>query len=277
LPVVVARVKNYNGSWDKMDEEFKVELQRIIEHLLKSDSLVLKKINSKDLRGVELKEYIDQYFKLFQSDTLPQAQSIYESTIDKQMSILIARCVDHYKELIVKNQDLLAEENLHIFHDMAKNKTLIMYKDEKKMGNSDHERRFKAVLEETLDKLFTEWKDRTLKSFEQIKEEKAKTEAAILEKAQLEKEAMEAEIRTQQQLQELENQKKLSAIEQEKYDAQKKLLDARLEAEKERARAVEAERDAQKAWREVLEQKLIAERLANQQQQQKKKRFCSVM
>lgn len=259
-----------------MDEEFKEELQKIIEDLLTADNLVLKKINSKDLKGVEMKEYIDSYFKLFQSDDLPQAQSIYESTIDKQMSILIEKCIEHYKELIFKNSDLMSEDNLHIFHDMGKNKTVIMFKDEKKMGNIEHERKYKAELEAQMEKLYVEWKDRTLKSLEQVREEKDRTEKAVREKEQLEQEAIKAEAETKIRLAELENQKKLTLIEQEKYDAQRKLLDARLEVEKEKARAVEAERDAQKAYREALEQKLIAERLRNQSQP-KKKGWCSIM
>lgn len=77
----------YNGNWGDMDEEFKEELIRLIPHILAPENLVVKKINNKDLNSSEMKEYIESYFTLFQSDSLPQAQSIYESTIDKQMHI----------------------------------------------------------------------------------------------------------------------------------------------------------------------------------------------
>lgn len=65
----VARKKDYDGRWKLMDEEFKDELVIIIEKLLKPEKLVLKKINGKDLKAFELKEFIESYFKLFQSDT----------------------------------------------------------------------------------------------------------------------------------------------------------------------------------------------------------------
>lgn len=274
----VARKKGYDGRWELMDEEFKEELVIIIEKLLKPDQLVLKKINGKDLKGHELKEYIESYFKLFQSDTLPQAQSIYESTIDKQMNILIAKCLDSYKENIVKNQDLLEEENLHIFHEMSKSKTVIMFKDEKKMGNAEHEKKYKAQLEAQMEKLYAEWKDRSLKSIKQLKDEKQKTEEAIKEKMKLEQEALEAERLTREKQVELERQKELQLIENDKYELEKKSMDLRLEAEKERARAVEAERDAEKAWRQVLEEKLKNEQLQNQQKPPGRKWYqCSVM
>lgn len=259
----VARDKKYDGKWSKMDEEFREELEKIISELCAPENLVLKKINSKDLKAFELKEYIENYFELFQSSELPQAQSIYESTIEKQMNILIAKCLDSYKQNIVKNQDLLTKYNLEIFHDMSKSKTLIMFKDEKKMGNVQHEKKYKEQLEKVLEKAYAEWKDRSLKSLQQIEEEKKKTEEAIKEKHRLEQEAIEAERETKLRMAELERQKELQLIESEKYEAEKKLIEARLEAEKERARAVEAERDAEKAWRQVLEEKLENEKLRN--------------
>lgn len=93
----VARVKEYDGKWSLMEEDFKDELVKIIEKLLAPKNLVLKKINGKDLNGSELKEYMKSYFKLFQSDTLPEAKPIYESTIERQMTILVEKCLDAYK------------------------------------------------------------------------------------------------------------------------------------------------------------------------------------
>lgn len=273
----VARKKDYDGQWKLMDEEFKDELVIIIEKLLSPQNVVLKKINGKDLNGFELKEYIESYFKLFQSDTLPQAQSIYESTIDKQMNILIAKCLDSYKQNIVKNQDLLDEGNLHIFHEMSKAKTLIMFKDEKKMGNSDHEKKYKLQLERQMEKMYTEWRDRSIKSLQQLKQEKKKTEKAIKEKLRLEQEALEAARKTLEKQAELERQKSLQLIENDKYEAEKKAMNSRLETEKEKARAVEAERDAEKAWRELLEEKLRNEKLINDQNSRRNWYDCSVM
>jgi hypothetical protein len=51
---------------------------------------------------------------------------------------------------------------------------------------------------------------------------------------------------------------------------------SRLAAEEANRKRVEAEREAEKAFREVLEQKLINEKLVNQQNQ-KKKGGCTIL
>ena len=262
--------KDYDGQWKCLDKDFKDELAIIIEKLLGPDKLVLKKINDKDLKSFEFNEYIQTFFILFQSDTLPEVQSIYESTIDKQMSILITKCVDSYKENIVKNQDLVEEETLHIFHEMSKSKTLIMFNGEKKMGNNEHERKYKAQLEAQMDKIYVEWRHRTLLSMQKLSEEKQKTEEAVKEKFRLEQELLDAVRTTRESLKLLENQNKMKLIEDEKYEAQQKEMESRLEAEQERAKRVEAEKKADKAFRQVLEEKLKNEKLKNEKEQTKK-------
>ena len=257
-----------------MDEEFKDELVIIIEKILKPDNLILKKINEKDLKSVELKEYIESYFKLFASDTLPQALSIYESTIDKQMNILISKCLDSYKQNIYLTRDLMTEDTLYIFHDMSKDKTLIMFKNEKKMGNAKHAKVYEEQLEAQMEKLYVEWKDTSIKSLREVEAEKKKTEEAIQEKLRLEQETLEAERLTREKQADLERQKELQLIESDRYEAEKNAMALRLEVEKERAKTVEAERDAQRAWREGLQQKLEIERLKNQQ---KPKKGCTIL
>lgn len=260
----VARNKNFDGRWKLMDEEFKDELVIIIEKLLKPDNLVIKKINGKDLTGVELKEYIQSYFKLFSSEALPQALSIYESTIERQMNILISKCLDSYRENIAKNKDYLNQNNLHIFYNLSKSQTLLMFKDEKKMGNIEHENKYKAQLEAQMEKLYVDWKDQSLRSLQQIEAEKEKTEKVIKEKQKLEQETLDAVMLTKEKQAELERQNELQLISNEKYEVEKQNMALRLEAEKERARVVEAQRETDKAFRQLLEEKLRYEMLVHQ-------------
>lgn len=207
----------YDGSWKMMDEEFKDELVIVIEKLLGEENLVLKKIDGKNLKASEFKEYMVAYFKLFESDELPQALSIYESTIERQMSMLITKCLSAYNKTVDENQHLFQEDNIHVFHEMSKSKTLIMFKDAKKMGNAEHEKKYKVQLEAEMEKLYVEWKDRSLKHLQQLREERERTEAAVLEKVRLEQEALEKELKSARQRQaELEESLRNEILTQEK-------------------------------------------------------------
>jgi len=269
----VARDKKYDGRWSEMDEEFKDDLFKIIPFMLKPSKLVLKKINNNSLKCFELKEYIETYFKVFQSDEMPQAQSIYELTVERQMSLLVSECFDSYKRNIIKNEDLLCEENLYVFHEMSKDNTLLLFKDAKKMGNANHERTYIQKLEDMLENYYKEWSNHSLKSFQQMAEEKKKVEEAIKERNQMEMEAIEAERQTRERLEELERQKEMQLIEQEKYETAKQLNETRLEAERERTRAIEAERKAEEALRKAAEHKLEAEGLKNNRD----RRDCTIL
>lgn len=172
----VAGTKNYNGQWSLMHEKFKDVLKIIIEELLDPENLILKKINGEYLTGFELKEYIKSLSPLFQSETLPPAKSIYELLIDRQMSVLIDNCLDFYKKNIAQNEDELTEDNLELIHGHCASKTLILFKDEKKMGNSGHEKKYQDQLEAAMNKLYTEWHDQTIKSLQQIRKHKLEAE-----------------------------------------------------------------------------------------------------
>jgi hypothetical protein len=184
-----------------MDEDFKIELFNLIEYLLKPERLVLKKINGKNLKGSEFLEYVLQYFKLFQSDKLPQAQSIYESTVEKQMNILVELCLDNYKETVYKNQDLITNiAQIPIFHTMSKNQSMLMYKESKKMGNAGHDMKFKKILGKKISDVYKEWKGSVEKRIRLIEDEKEKARKEIERKHQIELRRKENERKLQEEI-----------------------------------------------------------------------------
>ena len=258
----VARDSKYDGSWGKIDEEFKQELVILIPKILAPENIVLKKINNKDLNCFEMKEYIESYFTLFQSDTLPEAQSIYESTIDKQMNILIGKCMESYKLNIYKNQDFMTEKNLHIFHEMSKSSTILRYKEEKKMGNAEHDKKYRVELEKQIEKMYLEWKDRALKAIRMVEMEQKTTEDALKEAERLQEEAKEAERITIQQIKDLDKAKELHQIEAGKYEIEKQLIESKLETERERAISAEKQVKSEKAFQK--EQRKTEESLKEQ-------------
>jgi atlastin len=189
----VIRNKKFTGEWQAMDETFKAELTNVIQTLLSSTSLVPKKINGKTLTGAELKNHLILYFESFRSDDLPQPKTLVEGMVEMLMNSLIDKCVESYKQVISENRDKFEEGNLEHFNDLAKTKAMLMFKDEKKMGNEAQLQKFESKLSEIIQKNFEEWKGETGHHLKQMKEEKEKSAAAIIEKKKAEKEKLEAE------------------------------------------------------------------------------------
>lgn len=183
-----------------MDEDFRGELFNLIEYLLKPEKLNPKKINGKDLIATEFLEYILQYFKLFQSDKLPKAQSIYESTVERQMYILVEQCVEIYKETVYMNQDVIRNaRHITLFHNGSKNKAFFMYKNSKKMGNSEHDEQFKLILEVKIGEAFKEWKESMDRRIQVIEAEKERTRLELDEQHQLKVKIKTDELKAQEE------------------------------------------------------------------------------
>lgn len=229
-----------NGCWKDMDEDFMEELKILIERLLNPDKLVLKKIDGKELDGANLKGFIETYLKLFQSDDLPPAQSIYESTVEKKNSLIVNECLEHYKETIFINQGLINNvDQIPIFHEMSKNKALVMFKEKKKMGNAEHEKKkFKEVLEAQIEKFYESWKDQSASGIEKFNEEKEKTKKDLEEKDRLAAEQLENVKNAAQNLIDLEKLKIENRITEEKYKHEKEISMVRLKSEQDRSEAL---------------------------------------
>ncbi|XP_070497542.1 atlastin-2-like [Chironomus tepperi] len=178
--------RKYDGNWREMDEEFKEEIEKLIDHLLKPDNLVPKRINGKDVKSSEFLAYIDQYFKLFSSNLLPEAQSIYETTVEQQLSFLINSCFDNYLKSIQDHESSIISINyVSIVHKMCKLQSLLLFKDSMKMGNSEHERKFRKNLENRIDNFYAAWAEKTTAKVRKDVEEKEKSRLAALEMERL--------------------------------------------------------------------------------------------
>lgn len=233
---------DYDGSWGGMDIDFKEGLEIVIDYLLKPERLVLKKINSKELNGNEVLEYIQGYLKLFQSDQLPKAQSIYESTVEKQLSIIVENCFNTYKKVIFKSKDILTNrDQIPMAHGNAKAHAILLYRDEKKMGSFEHEQKFRNILEQKIESLFEDWKSETEVCIARIKAEEEKTLKLIEEKQKLYEAQLESEKQAYENLIRISNEMK---NEQEAEIARLRLLH-----EQERTKRMEEEEEKDEAVR----------------------------
>ena len=228
----VSSTEGYNGCLRDMDEDFKYELLRIIPHLLMPERLVVKKVNGMQLNGVEFLEYIEKYFKIFQSDRLPQARAVFELTVDTHLTTIVSSCLEKYKFLIYEKPSIIEKiEELPIIHEASKNDVLLMYKDSKKMGNADHEVKFRKILENQIDKIYKEWKEQNETNIRKVEDEKNKTRMAeeekqklALDKLKLEQDAAKHKFELEKVKQDFEMQKlvftKDKEIEQIKFKAE---------------------------------------------------------
>ncbi|XP_070505453.1 atlastin-like [Chironomus tepperi] len=228
----VASNKNYDGRWSEMDEEFKDELQKLIECLLLPDNLVVKKINSMEINVEEMKEYLQNYLKLFQSNADPEVSSIYDLTIDSYMSRSIRKCIDEYKQVIYENKDLMNDESIETIHENCKKKAMEDYDDMKKMGNYEHVEAFRIKLSEKIDKIYDEMKVQNEKNSSRIEEEMNEQEKK-LEKLKQQRKEVEAELDLAVSM--LRNLKEIvpeNKNELEELNQQMKIAESRIKAAK---------------------------------------------
>lgn len=248
-----------------MDEDFKDELFNVIESLLKYEMLSVKKINGKDLKGSEYLEYMLQYYKIFQSDEIPQTQSIYESTVEKQNLILIDMCITKYEETVYKNRDLITNiAQFPILHNMSKSEAMLMFKESKKMGNDLHEVKFKKILSDKIEEKYQKWSDRQEKNLKEIELEVEKTRLALEEKQKLELEYYEKEKKATEELRRLDRLYAEKEIEKEKYLKEKEVAEVKLKAEQDRLKTLELEKIRNDSDRQFLKMMLQAEVNRNQ-------------
>ncbi|KAL7014862.1 hypothetical protein ACKWTF_016156 [Chironomus riparius] len=228
---VIGNKKNqqmYDGNWGEMDEEFVKELAILIDHLLKPERLVLKKVNQNKLQAAEYFGYLDEYFHLFQSEEIPEAKTIYEITVDKNMNTLIDSCYDQYVQNIFQNEELIeTSDQIVIVHRMSKNDALLLYKTSKKMGNKNHDLKFKDILSLKIEEYYKSWLNTSETNLKEIEEQKEKTRKLFQEKHEYQLQMIDDEkAALEEMLKEMESENK-SIIEREE-----KLYKEKIEKEK---------------------------------------------
>jgi len=248
----VASSKSYDGHWSKMKATFKTELKNVIEKLLLPNNLILKKVNSQELTGYEIKTYIHQYFQSFQSDKIPKALSIYELTIENHMNNLIVKCIECYELSIYRNHDLLNENSIHTIHDKCEKRAIEMYNKARKMGTFEHKRKFRIELEKRIDKIYLNAKDQLKENFQNIKEKKQQLEDALNREEQQKKQAELAKKLTEEKLREIEKKNEQNEMDVKKFKEEKEILEARLKAEQEKIKQFEEKQKNDVAFRRKL-------------------------
>lgn len=276
----VARVSTYDGRWSQMDEEFREELKAVIPQLLKAENLVTKKVNNIEMNGEMINEYFQQYIALFQAGSSVQPQSIYETTIDKFMMAIVAKCYEIYKTHVNNGSGAVGDETgITNVYNASKESAFAAYNAERKMGTTEHVEKYRLVLDHQMEKDSIEWRAIALANIIRIREEKRRTEEAAAEAERLRLHRIEQERLAQERIAQLEREAREREAEAARQQEVLRQQQIAIAAEQERQRVAEEQRQ-----REIAEQQRIeaeraaeAERARQQQQHRKKKKRCLVM
>lgn len=166
---IVARNSSYNGRWADIDEEFIDAMKEMFPIFLAPSNLTVKTINNNPVKAFELAVFIKKYVELFKSENLPEAKSIYESTLDNQFQILMSKAVEVYLHMIQSHQPNITQfDQVAQLHNSSLNLALKYFDDERKFGNLEEGFLYRNELESKLEKAFIEWAPLTIDHLNKI-------------------------------------------------------------------------------------------------------------
>lgn len=251
-----ARNSTFDGRWSGIDEEFVQTMKELFPTILAPVNLTLKSVNGNPIRAFELAVYIKQYVDLFKSEKLPEAKSIYESTLDNQFQILMSSSVELYLQSISSYQDRIKNKSeILTLHTLAKRLALKYFMDEKKFGKEEEAVVYRQELDAKLEKAYGEWSTTLKDEMEKLSKEQAKTDAQKNLVNQAEDREKSAKRKTEFADQKyLDLQRQIASI---KVDNE----ESRREAERMRKLLQEAEKERQYLMRSEKEAKLQAQQI----------------
>ncbi|KAL7017431.1 hypothetical protein ACKWTF_010376 [Chironomus riparius] len=272
----VARDSNYDGRWAPMDEDFLNELKLLIPKLLSVEHLTTKKINGIDMTGALANEYFQQFLNIFQSSTVVQPQSIYETTIDKFMTSLVNRCFDIYKNFVNNSVNgIQNEDQINNVFNTSKGSAMSTFDNEKKMGSPAHAANYRAILNTRIDNDSVGWKGTTMAKILKVREDQRRAEEAAREAARLQREREEQERLARERQAQLEREAAERAAEAARQAEILRQQQLAIQAEQERQRLAEEQRQREIAEQQRIEAERAAEAERNRPRKRKKK--CSIM
>lgn len=243
-----ARNSSFDGRWSAIDEDFVESMKELFPILLAPSNLTVKTINNVPIKAFELSVYVKQYVDLFKSEHMPEAKTIYESTLDNQLQILMSKAVEVYLESISLYQENIKNPaEIDQLHLISKTLALNYFDDEKKFGSAEDGLVFRKQLDDKLEKAATEWKPVTLEFLGKIKVEQKKTDDQ-------KKLATNAQKRDEVAKQEAEvADKRYEKLQKEIAQARYDTAEARRDAENTRKLLQKAQLDREQALRKEQE------------------------
>jgi Guanylate-binding protein, N-terminal domain len=172
----------YNGNWGELNEDFKDNLEDLVQAIFAPKHLKKKRFMGKEVTVKEFKGYMTAFFGIFQSPKLKDMKTIYETAIEKQMETIIAKCLESYKKAMKEFEDFSQSDFAEVLdrnHNLTKTLTILSFRSERKMGSNEHDMLYEAELEREIDLYHTITKQNLLNIHENVLKIQKQNEAAI--------------------------------------------------------------------------------------------------
>lgn len=159
--------RNYNGSLSKLEPEFVEYLQILIEELLSSENLVVKKIFDKEITGNDLMNYAAAILLAYQSPELPEIDSIFNIAVKSEMKKLSDIVYEKYTMNISQStyfEETNFEERLSNDHKKYQQIAVDEFIQMPKIGDETTENMYKNFIINQTDTFFLKWKHQAMKT-----------------------------------------------------------------------------------------------------------------
>ena len=151
--------KKFIGKIEDIDCEFLCQVKDFVESIF-TGNLFVKNFNGREITGGELLMYFQNYCKIFESDKMPEANTILKSTSEANNWAAKSKVVDSY---LISMKKYVEETNgktldLEKKHAELKNQAIKDFKSLPKMGGVSMSEPYLLQIESELDKHFIDLK-----------------------------------------------------------------------------------------------------------------------
>ncbi|XP_049952432.1 atlastin isoform X1 [Schistocerca serialis cubense] len=158
----VATHPEFDGKLSDIENDFKVQLQRLIPMLLAPENLVPKEIAGQKVKAKELLQYFKSYIEIYKGDELPEPKSMLVATAEGNNLAAVAVAKDTYKhdmeEVCGGTKPYLSSAHLEAEHNRVKDKAIHQFRSKRKMGGDEFSEKYREALEKDLDEMFVQFK-----------------------------------------------------------------------------------------------------------------------
>ncbi|KAL7048133.1 hypothetical protein ACKWTF_003234 [Chironomus riparius] len=150
--------ETFDGRWNLLNDEFKVQIKTLIESILSPKNLAIKKIFDKKVTAKELLKYILLIFAAFKGSDAPKSKFIFDSFIKPELTELSEQAVNEYMKKMRQSTDHTNPNyaiKLLTDHNRIKMEVIEIFKNVPKMTSKNE---FIGLISLNIEIAFLNWK-----------------------------------------------------------------------------------------------------------------------